>query len=728
MDFKSLNLNQKKAVETIKGPVLVIAGAGTGKTHVLTQRIANLVSNHFVNPSRILAITFSNKATEEMKNRLNNSFPGIAFNWVNTYHALCLKILKQEIEVLGYKKDFVIVDGEDQLNIIKKVIENHNLSLPLFLSPRKILEIIELIKLTDIDISKGYGELYNKTNIVDANQIDLILKVNCYYLDYLKKNNMLDFNDLINFTCQIFERYPDIVKKWQNKFDYVLVDEFQDTNYKQFLIIKWLTNEQTNNIFAVGDPCQTIYTWIGAYSKIFDDFVAWQKQYQLVNLEKNYRSTQKIINAANSLIACNHETFENPLVAVNQHNYDVKCFVGHSYDDESSFVVKTIIELNKAGTKYSDIAVLYRANFSSRKIEETLIVNQIPYIVYGDVPFYQRMEIKDLLSYFKAIFRFDDLSLMRIINVPKRAIGDETVNKIQEWAKKDDLTFYLALTNYEKINQLSKSAKTKISSFLGLLHDIKKEIDQTTHDKWIDVVIQKTQYKKYLESFGEDFENRWDNIMELKNSLSVYFAKNPKASVLDWINELSLLTSNDKMKISKVPSVQLMTIHAAKGKEYNTVFLVNFNENYLPSSKSIVAGVEAIKEERRIAYVGMTRAIDHLYITCSNLSFGRNEIVPSRFLDEIGKKNYQRVFREYKSAYRSNDDFFDSKNNSFGENKVVNNFTNTYKFNVGDIVIHTAFGMGTIIDKNGDLLDILFKKPFGRKTIIATHKALKWVK
>lgn len=728
MDFEGLNLNQMKAVQTIRGPVLVIAGAGTGKTHVLTQRIANLVSNHFVNPSRILAITFSNKATEEMKNRLNNSFPGISFNWVNTYHALCLKILKQEIEVLDYSRDFVIVDGEDQLNITKKIIEDHNLSLPLFLSPKKILEVIELIKLTDVDVSKGYSELYNKTNIVDANQIDLVLKVYFYYCDYLKKNNMLDFNDLINFVCQIFERYPTIVKKWQNKFDYVLVDEFQDTNYKQFLIIKWLTNEKTNNIFVVGDPHQTIYTWRGAYPKIFDDFVTWQKKYQLVNLERNYRSTQKIINAANSLIAHNHETFENPLVAVNPHNYDVKCFVGHSYDDESSFVVKTIIDLNKTGIKYSDIAVLYRANFSSRKIEETLIMNQIPYIVYGDVPFYQRMEIKDLLSYFKAIFRFDDLSLLRIINVPKRAIGEETVKKIQEWARKNNSTFYSALTNYDKIEQLSKATKANVCDFLNLLAAIKKEIEQTAYDKWIDIVIEKTHYKKYLESFGEDFESRWDNIIELKNSLSAYFTKNPKVTVLDWINELSLLTSNDKMRASKVPSVQLMTIHAAKGKEYNAVFLVNFNENYLPSSKAIMAGIEAIKEERRIAYVGMTRAINYLYITCSNLNFGRNEIVPSRFLEEIGKNNYQRVFRKYKSTYRSNNDFFNSKVNSFSENKFVNNFTNTYKFNVGDIVVHTVFGMGTIIDKNGDLLDILFKKPYGRKTIIATHKALKWVK
>lgn len=263
---------------------------------------------------------------------------------------------------------------------------------------------------------------------------------------------------------------------------------------------------------------------------------------------------------------------------------------------------------------------------------------------------------------------------------------------------------------------------------MNLLAAIKKEIEQTAYDKWIDIVIEKTHYKKYLESFGEDFESRWDNIIELKNSLSAYFTKNPKVTVLDWINELSLLTSNDKMRASKVPSVQLMTIHAAKGKEYNAVFLVNFNENYLPSSKAIMAGIEAIKEERRIAYVGMTRAINYLYITCSNLNFGRNEIVPSRFLEEIGKNNYQRVFRKYKSTYRSNNDFFNSKVNSFSENKFVNNFTNTYKFNVGDIVVHTVFGMGTIIDKNGDLLDILFKKPYGRKTIIATHKALKWVK
>ena len=355
-------------------------------------------------------------------------------------------------------------------------------------------------------------------------------------------------------------------------------------------------------------------------------------------------------------------------------------------------------------------------------------MNQIPYIVYGDVPFYQRMEIKDLLSYFKAIFRFDDLSLLRIINVPKRAFGEETVKKIQEWARKSNSTFYSALTNYDKIEQLSKATKANVCDFLNLLAVIKKEIEQTAYDKWIDIVIEKTHYKKYLESFGEDFESRWDNIIELKNSLSAYFTKNPKVTVLDWINELSLLTSNDKWERVKSPSVQLMTIHAAKGKEYNTVFLVNFNENYLPSSKAIMAGIEAIKEERRIAYVGMTRAINYLYITCSNLNFGRNKIVPSRFLEEIGKNNYQRVFRKYKSTYRSNNDFFNSKVNSFSENKFVNNFTNTYKFNVGDIVVHTVFGMGTIIDKNGELLDILFKKPYGRKTIIATHKALKWVK
>lgn len=727
MNFDDLNLNQKKAVTTINGPVLVIAGAGTGKTHVLTQRIANLVSNHYVDPSRILAITFSNKATEEMKNRLNNLFHNVTFNWVNTYHALCLKILKQEIEVLGYKKDFVIIDDEDQLKIVKQIIEDHKLSIPLFLSPKKILNVIELIKLTDIDTSKGYGELYDKTGIIDANQIDLILKVYCFYCEHLKKINALDFNDLINFVCLIFSKNPEKVKKWQNKFDYVLVDEFQDTNYKQFLIIKWLTNSLLNNIFVVGDPHQTIYTWRGAYPRIFDDFVSWQKQYQLINLEKNYRSTQKIINAANSLIAHNHETFENPLVAVNPHNYDVKCFVGNPYYDESSFVVKTIIDLNKTGTKFNNIAVLYRANFSSRTIEETLIRNQIPYIVYGDVPFYQRMEIKDLLSYFKAIYLFDDLSLLRIINVPRRAIGNETISKLHEQATKDDSTFYLALVNCHKNTHLSKSVVSKIHDFLNLLNEIKQEISKTSYDKWIDIVIQKTKYKQFLESFGEDFENRWDNITELKKSLSVYFSKNPDSSIINWINELSLLTSNDKLKAIKVPSVQLMTIHASKGKEYDTVFLVNFNENYLPTSRAIISGIEDIKEERRIAYVGMTRAINHLYITCSNLNFGRNVIIPSRFLEEIGKNNYQRVFREYKFTSSKDNDFFDSRNKIY-DDKTTNNFTNTYKFNVGDAVVHTTFGKGTIIDKNGDLLDILFKKPFGRKTIIATHKALKWVK
>ena len=707
-DLSTLNPQQKKAVTTIAGPVLVIAGAGTGKTHVIITRIAYLISEYGIAAQKILAITFTKKAAEEMENRVRKNIPTNDLKWICTYHGLCYRILKKEINRLSWEQKFDVIDVEDQQAIIKNILKNEDITLPSSLKPRNILTKIKFIKKKingnndDIDqiIDYSYGSGY------DEQFVKIFKKIVTSYNNYLKKNHYLDFDDLINFTYFLLKDYQDIRTKWQEHFDYILVDEFQDTDYKQFMIIKYLTNPNHNNIFVVGDQNQTIYTWRGAYAKIFDEFGNWQKKYSKINLSINYRSTKKILTVANALISHNDEKFGTLLLPTNKNNFDVECFVGVDINDEANYVIEKIKQLhNHDELPYNKMMILYRLNRSSRAIENCLVKNHIPYVIYGGFQFYQRTEIKDLIAYLRAIYFHDELSYLRIINVPKRRIGDETIEKINKWANNNKLSFVEVLGEIDQVETINKTTKEKIKSFLQTIISLRKKIESNPPQQAIKIIVDEINYFNYLKQEYREEDERYENVKELQKAITDFFNRG-EANFVDFLNEINLYISSPKE--NKPQSVKLMTIHFAKGKESDCVFLFDFNDGTIPHYLSSDT-IDDDEEERRIAYVGITRAINHLYFTCTSLN-------KSFYLSEIGEKNYKKITSQ-------NNSNFSRKINDFSSQKMYHK--NFPHFEIGEEIFHDFFGQGTIINKEGLKIIVQFKPPFGKQTLMSNHKAIK---
>jgi len=730
MDLSGLNNNQLKAINTTQGPVLVIAGAGTGKTTVLTKRIAYLINDCGVDPNRILAFTFTNKAAEEMKVRINKLAPGRNAWWIKTYHSTCLYILKEDIDKLGWSKDFSIIDEEDQVSLVKTIIKD--LKLPTKVLAKKFVKIIGEVKLNDFIFSDHsifeQRQIFELPDDSDARFVKVIFDE---YNKRLKISNQLDFSDLINFVHKLFKDHEETRLKWRDRFDYILIDEFQDTNLKQFEIIKFLVNPQ-HNVFAVGDPNQTIFTWRGAYPEIFDDYFSVFKGTQVIKLDQNYRSTENILKAANNLISNNPTNFANILIPMNPVESDVNVYIGSYRDDEAEFVCQTIKDfVEKYNKKYSEILILYRANYCSKLIEEKLVAYQIPYTIFGSVNFYQRKEIKDIISYLKMIYKPDDIAAMRIINVPRRSIGIDSVATISSWANKHNMTFVNALNEVEAVEGISDSTKTKVSKFVNEMKALKAKVDEAGISQAIKTILQETKYIEYLESSETEIEDRKDNIDELARSIGEFALKNPNKTIIDFLNEIALYTSAETTKIDSSQTVHLMTVHMAKGKEYDTVFVFNFNEGVIPSPNALL-DEHGLQEERRIAYVALTRAINNLVITCTDdNSWSYNKyrsFTPSRFLKEI--KTYKQAHRQFKSISNKDLDWYDSrkKNDIEQQEKDLSNvYTNTYQYKVGDVVVHTVFGEGVVVGVDGDFVNIMFKKPYGKKTIIGKHNSLKRV-
>lgn len=731
MDLSRLNDNQKIAVTTTQGPVLVIAGAGTGKTSVLTHRIAYLISELGVDPNRILAFTFTNKAADEMKDRVNKMIPKSNAQWIRTYHATCLKILKEDIDKLdlGWDTSFTIIDEDDQVTLVKQIMKDLNIQSKV--QAKKFVKIIGEIKLDDISFdAHSYYDLMRRFEVPDEMDVKAAETIFETYQKRLKAADQLDFSDLINLVHLLLLTKDEVRKKWQEKFDYVLVDEFQDTNLKQFEIIKFLVTGQ-NNVFAVGDPNQTIYTWRGAYPEVFDDYVEYFKGTKIINLFLNYRSTANILTAANNLIGNNANNFKNDLQPMNPFLSEVNVYVGDYLEEEANFICSTIKSFIKQGKKYSDMLILYRANYCSKSIEEKLMQNQIPYIVFGTVNFYARKEIKDLISYLKMIYKPDDVSAMRIINVPKRAIGVDSVNNISAWATKQNMSFVNALYQIEEVDTISDATKTKVKAFLEDIAYLKKTIDENGIASAIPTLVKELKYIEYLETIETEIEERRENIDELSRAILEFLKKNPKGTIIDYINEINLYTSAEKTKIDNTKAVHLMTVHMAKGKEYDSVFIYDFNEGVIPSPNALI-DKGGLEEERRIAYVAMTRAKNNLLITCtrdSGYGYGRyRNYAPSRFLKEI--KAYQMAYRNTRSISQRDLEWYDSKelNKPFAPEIDLNKiYTNTEKFKVGDVIVHTTFGSGIVTKVDGAMIEVIFKKPFGKKTIVASHNAIKRV-
>lgn len=733
MDLSKLNNEQQKAVTTTDGPVLVIAGAGTGKTSVLTHRITYLLESLSADPSRILALTFTNKAAEEMKTRINKMIKTVNLPWIRTYHSTCLKILKEDIDKLGWNNNFSIIDEEDQLSLVKSIIKNHELKLKT--NHKKIVRCIGEIKLNDLNTSGlSFNDIAKHLELLDETEAKSVMSIFDTYNKQLKLSNQLDFSDLINFVNILFKKNEEVRKKWEKKFDYILIDEFQDTSYKQFEIIKAIVGVN-NNIFAVGDPNQTIYTWRGAYPEIFDDFYRQFKNTQIIKLAHNYRSPQDILKAANQLIVNNENNFKNELIPIITSKAKVKIFKADYIEQEANFVCSTINKLVKNNQfSYQQILILYRANYCTRSLEEKLVSHQIPYVIFGSINFYQRKEIKDLLSYLKLLYKPDDLAAMRIINVPHRAIGINTIDKINKWATENNITFVDALNRLEDEPSINKATKTKIYTFLQQIKTLKQTIEQKGWEHAISSIVEHFKYIDWLKQNEIDVEDRIQNIDELTKAMLNYKLENPNSTPIDFINEVNLYTSAEKTKLSSKPCVYLMTVHMAKGKEHDVVFIYNFNEGVIPSPNATIDQT-GIEEERRIAYVAMTRAKKELYITCTkNNMFGYSKffqrISPSRFLNEI--HTYEEVYQNVSSTSNKDLDWYDSKQDNINSLQpqpidLSKIYTNNYQYKIGDVVVHTTFGSGVVVNVQDDTIDVIFKPPYRKKTLSAKHNALKRV-
>ena len=742
MDLNELELNPKQieAVKSIDGPVLVVAGAGSGKTKVLTTRVSYLINDVGIDDNLILAITFTNAACVEMRNRIISQLNRYTSTNILTYHALCLKILRSDIDKLGGNNNFRIIDEEERISIINQIYKDWKLrdDFAKRCKPKLMLDFIDEYQAYNAKYAKDLWSL--GTNLLDS--VNNMVKhhylfsidikyIEGIYKEYQKqkqKNNWLDFNDLIYSVYKLFHNLPDISKKWSKKFNYILVDEFQDTDEFQFDILCKLVNDH-QNIFAVGDPDQTIYEWRGAYSDIFNVYLKTFKNTKTIILDTNYRSTQSILNVANSLIKHNHIRIDKTLITANGIGNKPIYYCGDSQHEEGSFIANKINELHdEYHVAYKDIAILYRSNYLSKFIEVALINTNIPYYIYGEVKFYQRKEIKDILAYLRVVSHFDDeLSILRIINIPQRGIGESTIDKIKQYAKLNNIEFTSTLKLTKAIDPNISWNDQTIYKFINLINQIKSASKNKSIVETVNQIIKLTNYEQYLNSFESTNQanSRMDNINELITSIKEFEANNKSATIDEFIQSIALYTdtsSNDVKNKQEHDNVSLMTVHFAKGTEYKAVFIAGLYEGVFPNSRSIGNRSE---EERRIAFVGITRAKQYLFVS-SNIgkSFMGNNY-PSSFINEMGKNNLEKINSHYQSTSSADVEWYDSHKKE--------NYQNMYEqkqvqYSIGDTIVHTIFGQGVIVEINDGILGIMFKKPYGLKHIISTHKSLKLVK
>lgn len=694
MDLSGLNKQQVEAVRHIDGPMLVLAGAGSGKTKVLTSRIAYLIEQG-VSIDNILAITFTNKAAKEMKEREIKIIGYDAKSiQISTFHSLGLKMIKENYARLGYKSNFVILDSDDTLTVVKKIMKDLNLN-PKFYNPRDIRNKISSAKNELLD-----PEAYSKVEF-DSNIIEVYRKYN----KKLVINNSVDFDDLLILPIKLFREYPDVLKYYQDKYKYVLIDEYQDTNQAQYIFSKMLCNNH-KNIFVVGDNDQAIYAFRGANYKNILNFEKDYPDAKVIMLEENYRSTQNILDAANSVIRHNKMRKDKNLWCNNDIGSKVKYVKTETDKDECSYVSEKIKEIHDNGVNYDEIAILYRTNAQSRLIEEEMLKNGIPYRVVGSFYFYNRKEIKDLLCYLRLINNHDDdVSLLRVINTPKRGIGDKTIENLTNVATEKGISLFEAIESGKEL------------AFKNMILDMEKKCENLTLTEMVDLVLSESGMKdEYKGDKSLEAEIRLENLEEFKSITKGYEEEYGVISLTDFLNEVAIVSDVSEHQDS-TNKVSLMTIHAVKGLEFDNVFIMGMEEGLFPHYNSINSGsIAEIEEERRLCYVAITRAKKNLWMlnTKRRMLFGNTQInMPSRFMDEIDSK------------YLETED-----NRTNIVNKMVS-FVKEDKFrsddvsyNIGDHVKHDEFGEGVVISVDGLLITIAFPHPYGIKKMMAKHKSI----
>ena len=735
--YDTLNNEQREAVFCTEGPLLMLAGAGSGKTRSLTHRIAYLIEEKGVAPWNILAITFTNKAAQEMRERVDALVGyGSEDIWISTFHATCSRILRRHIDLLGYDRNFTIYDASDQKSLMKEVLKEMKIDTKQF-PERSVMSEISSAKneyKSPLDYRNEYGSNFRNQRIADIYE---------HYQKRLKENNALDFDDLLVKMVDLFQTNPDVLEHYQDRFQYIMVDEYQDTNTVQFLLVSLLAKKY-RNLCVVGDDDQSIYKFRGAniynilnFEKVFPDA-------QVIRLEQNYRSTQNILNAANGVIANNKGRKEKKLWTENQKGELVHFKQYDTEYDEADGVVSRINFLAMRGVQYKDMAILYRTNAQSRIFEEKLKQKNIPYAIVRGISFYDRKEIKDLMSYLKVVDSgMDDLSVKRIINVPKRGIGQTTINRLQEFAILNQMSFLDAVFNADEIPEVTR-ALAKLHKFADMIEEFREYASEHEISELLEHILDVTQYRAELEAEGTDESiSRLEDIEELFNDIAYYEEEEENPNLRDFLAEKDMYTLNagiDNLE-DENNKVLLMTLHNAKGLEFNNVFLGGMEEGVFPGFGAMMSGDESeIEEERRLCYVGITRAKERLFLSAAKRRMLRGQTqykrrsrfideIPGQYLDTEQRVSEQRVVKNTERPAKYQYGAKAGKPYNLSDFKVKP--VGELDYQVGDRVTHIKFGVGPVqeITKGGRDFEVAVEfDRVGRKKMFASFAKLKKVK
>lgn len=719
----NLNPEQKRAVETLQGPLLILAGAGSGKTRVLTHRVANIIGQELAQPEEILAVTFTNKAAAEMEHRIYQLLSQMHIIvrdrlWVNTFHSFCVRLLREHIALLDYQPFFNIYDSQDQLSLIKKVMHTLNMDEKIFpakgfqarINSAKMLALSPKDTANAKDFSRGNNKIYFDKQTQQVYEL---------YEEQLKKSNSLDFGDLLLKTYDLFRMYPDILDYYQKRFKYILVDEYQDTNYIQYVLVKMLAAHH-RNLCVVGDEDQSIYSWRGADISNILNFEKDFSEAQIIKLEENYRSTKTIVTAATHLIQNNTQRKEKVLFTNNEEGEKILIHEEKSEYDEARFVVKTIQQITQSAEgNWSDIAVFYRTNSQSRVLEEQLRMNSIPYRLVGGIKFYDRLEVKDILAYMKLMMNLsDDISLKRIINTPTRGIGKTTVDRLEEISDSTKKSLWDTIQSVILSREFNAGVTGKLRNFANLIESLKLEVPLMSLSSCYDLILRKTEYAQKLQIENTpEADSRLENLKEMANAISQFENERGKEATLqNFLEEMALVSDVDSMKDNQ-ESVTLMTLHISKGLEFPFVFIVGMEDGLFPSAKSFDETDEAsVEEERRLAYVGMTRARKQLFLTYAKVRriWGQEQFQKhSRFLEEIPKAHIvwkkqtssaPRFMNSMKSGSGSAWNFESHHNDDIQNfpDEIPSSSPNNSGLRKGIRVRHPTFGVGSVHEVEGD--------------------------
>jgi len=710
---KSIHLNpqQMAAVQSTSRYIRIIAGAGSGKTRVLTTRIVYLVQTMGVHPGKILAITFTNKAANEMKNRVHQQLGDDGrYVFISTIHSLCVRILREEASQCKLPRNFTVLDGDDQKTIIKEAFKELGIDRQKF-SLHYILDYIGANKGARISIDRAF-ELAGKFE-----GEFLKAKIYEYYVNKCEKMYYLDFDDLLLKSVDLFKRFPDTRLKWQRRFNYIHVDEFQDVDEVQYTLVKQLSGND-NYVCVVGDPDQTIYTWRGADVNLILNFEKDFNPCETIVLEENYRSTPAILAGANSLIQNNKYRVKKDLFTSRQPQDLITHVSCISEEEESRWIAQQVRLLHRNGQDYRSMAILYRSNYISRSIEKGLRDFSIPYVIYGGIRFYDRQEVKDALSYLRMISHHDDLAFLRTINQPRRGVGNKSLETIRKFAFAHGISLFETVCNHQL---LSGMVQNRINDYTKMILSWQQKKESLSLEQLLTMVLDESGLRNQFETNNET--DRIENLKELMNDIHDFLHNYPESTLDEYLQMVSLYS--DRGEVIQGDYIQLMTVHAAKGLEFDNVILAAMSEGVFPNDRSINENIsQGLEEERRLAYVAMTRARNKLMITESQgYSFVTNRPkIRSRFIDEIAEETIEHIGLEAKkkeNLMKQDDDMYSMKIYS-----LKSKTSNSYTFKKGDLVTHTIFGSGVIIGATEDNLEIAFDFPHGTKKIAVNHPTL----